>query len=49
MYGIMASPPKCNFSLKMQSGPKDFFLPIANNRFLIVLILMVKGLPDYVD
>jgi hypothetical protein len=45
----MASPPNCNFSPKMPSGPKDFFLPIANNQFLVVLILMVKGLPDSVD
>ena len=48
-YGIMASPPKFNISPRMPSGPTDFFLPIADNRFLIKLILMVKGLPGSVD
>ena len=30
-------------------GPTDFFLPIADNRFLTMLIQMVTGLPDSVD
>ena len=42
----MASPPKFKISPGMPSGPTDFFLPTADNRFLIMLILMVKGLPD---
>jgi hypothetical protein len=33
----------------MPSGPTDFFLQIADNRFFIMLILMVKGLHDGVD
>ena len=33
----------------MPSGSTNFFLPIADNHFLIMLILMVKGLPDSVD
>jgi len=32
----------------MPSGSSDFFLPIVSNHFLIMLILMVKGLPDCV-
>jgi hypothetical protein len=32
----------------MPSGPTDFFIPIADNRFLLMLILIVKGLPDTV-
>jgi hypothetical protein len=27
----------------MPSGPEDLFLPIADNRFPIMLILLVKG------
>jgi len=45
----MASSPHFKISPGMPSGPTDFFLPIADNHFLIVLILMVKGLPDSVD
>ena len=48
-YGIMAFPPNFKISMGMPSGPTDFFLPIADNRFLIMLTLMVKGLPDSVD
>jgi len=48
-YGIMVSPPNFKISPGMPSGPTDFFLPIADNRYLIILILMVKGLPDCVD
>ena len=45
----MASPPNFNISPGMPSGPTDFFFPITDNRFLIMLILIVKGLPDSVD
>ena len=49
MYGITAAPPTFKISPGMPSGPTDFFFPISDNRFLIMLILMVKGLPDSVD
>ena len=45
----MASPPNFKISPGVSSGPTDFILPIADNRFLIMLIIMVKGLPDSVD
>ena len=48
-YGIMAPSPNFKISPGMPSGLTDFFLPIADNRFLIMLILMVKGLLDSVD
>ena len=48
-YGIMASPPNFKISPGIPSGPTDFFLPIADNSFLILLILMVNGLPDSSD
>ena len=41
----MASPPNFKISLGMLFGPTDFFLPIADKRFLIMLVLMVKGFP----
>jgi hypothetical protein len=44
----MASPSNFKITPGMPSGPTDFFLPIIDNRFLIMLILMVKGLPDFV-
>ena len=44
----MASPPNLKTSPGMPPGPTDFFLRIVDNRFLIMLILMVKGLPDCV-
>ena len=44
----MASLPNFKISPGMPSGPTDFFLAIVDNRFLIMLILMVKGLPDCV-
>jgi hypothetical protein len=48
-YGIVAVPPNFKISPGMPSGPTDFFFLIAENSFLIMLILMVKGLPDSVD
>jgi hypothetical protein len=48
-YGIMASPPNFKICPGMLSGPTDFFLPIADSRFLTMLILTVKGLPESVD
>jgi len=45
----MASTPNFKISPKMPSLPTDFFFPVANNRFLIMLILMVKGLANYID
>ena len=46
---MMASPSNFKISPGMLSGPTDFFLPIADNRFLIMSILMLNGLPDFVD
>jgi len=43
-YGIMGSPPNFKISPGMPSGLTDFFLPIADNRFLIMLILNGEGL-----
>jgi hypothetical protein len=48
-YGIMTSPPNVKISPGMPSGPTDSFFPIIDNRFLMMLILMVKSLPDSVD
>ena len=45
----MASLPNFKISPGMPTGPTEFFLPFTDNRFLIMLILMVKGLPDCVD
>ena len=45
-YGIMASPPIFSMAPGMPSGPTDFFLPIIANRFLIMLILLVKCLSE---
>jgi len=45
----MASLSIFKISPGMPFCPADFFLPIADVRFLIMLILMVKGLPDCVD
>jgi hypothetical protein len=42
-YGIMASAPILSMSPGMSSGPTYLFLLIIANRFLIMLILMVKG------
>jgi hypothetical protein len=42
-YGIMAFQPIFSMSPGMSSGHIDLFLPIIANRFLIMLILMVKG------
>jgi len=44
----MASPPNFKISPGMPSGPTDFFFPVADNRFRMMLVLMVKGLPDSV-
>jgi len=48
-YGIMASPPNFKISPGMPSGPTDFLLPVDDKRFLIMLILTVKGFPGCVD
>ena len=45
----MASPPNFKISPEMSSDPTDFFLPIDDNRLLIILILMMKGLYESVD
>jgi len=42
----MASTPKFKISPEIPSGTMDFFIPIADIRFLVLLILMVNGLPD---
>ena len=47
-HGIMASLPNFKISPGMPSSPMDFFFPIADNGFLM-LILTVKGLHDSVD
>jgi hypothetical protein len=38
----MSSLPNFKISSGMPSGPMDFFLPVADNLFLIIVILMVK-------
>jgi len=43
-YGIMAFPPIFSMAPGMPSGPTDLFLLIVANRFLIMLILIVKDL-----
>jgi len=45
----MASPPNFKISPGMPLDPTDFFLLITDNRFHIMLILMVNGLPVFVD
>jgi hypothetical protein len=45
----MASPPSFSISPGMPSGPIDLFLPIAVNRFLITLMLIVKSSPEWAD
>jgi hypothetical protein len=45
-YGIMAPHPSIRISPGTPSAPIDFFLPIAAGRFLIILMLMVKGSPE---
>ena len=45
----MAFPPNIKISPGIPSGPTDFTLPVADNHFLVMLILMLKGLPDFVD
>jgi len=45
----MDSPPNFKISPGMISDPTDFFLPIDDNRFLIMLILMLKGLSNFID
>jgi len=47
-YGIMASPPNFKISPGIPFGPTQFFLPVVDNCFLIMLILTVMGLPDCV-
>jgi hypothetical protein len=45
----MASPLSFEIFPGIPSGPTDFLFPIADNRFLIVLILTVNGLLESVD
>jgi hypothetical protein len=45
----MVSPSNFKISPGMLFGPTHFFLPIADNRFLFMLILIVEGLLDSVD
>ena len=45
----MASPTNFKISTGIPSGLTDLFLPIADNRFLIILILLMKGLSDCFD
>jgi hypothetical protein len=45
----MAFPRNFKICPGMPSGPTDFFFPIADSRFLIMLMLTVKGLPESVD
>jgi hypothetical protein len=42
-YRIVASLHSFRMSPGIPSGPVDMFLPIAANRFLIMLMLMVNG------
>ena len=48
-YGITTSPPNFKISPRMPFGPKDFFLPTADNRFLVMVTLMVNRLFECVD
>jgi hypothetical protein len=48
-YGIMASSPNFKICPGMPPGLTDSFFPIADNRFLMMLMLTVKGLPESVD
>ena len=48
-YGIMASPHIFSMTPGIPAGPTDLFLPIIVNRFLIMLILMVKVLSEWVE
>jgi hypothetical protein len=48
-YGIMAYPPNFKISPGIQSGPTNFFFPIADSHVLITLMLMVKVLHYSVD
>ena len=48
-YRIMASPPIFSMAPGMPSGPTDLFLPIIANGFLIMLILMLKGLSECIE
>jgi hypothetical protein len=43
----MASPPGFKISPEIQPGPTDLFFPIAAIFFLMILISMVKGLPEF--
>jgi hypothetical protein len=45
----MASPRNFKNCPGMPSGPTDFFFPIADKGFLMMLMLTVKGLPESVD
>jgi hypothetical protein len=45
----MYFPPNFKMSPGMPSGRTDFFFPIADNRFLTMLILTVNGLLDFID
>jgi hypothetical protein len=42
----MVSQPNFKISPETLSGPIDFFLPIAVNFFLMILLLMAKGSPE---
>ena len=45
----MAAPPIFSMAPGMPSGPTDLLLPIIANRFLMLLILIVKGLFEWVE
>jgi hypothetical protein len=47
-YGIMATPPNFKISPGMPSGLTDPLLPVVYKRFLIMLILTMKGFPGCV-
>jgi hypothetical protein len=42
----MAAPPSFRISSGTPSDPIDLFLPVAANRFIIMLMLVVKGSPE---
>jgi len=44
--GVMASPPNFRISPGTPAGPADLFLPIFGNLFLIILVLIIKVLPE---
>jgi hypothetical protein len=43
----MASAPSFSFSPETLSGPTDLFLPNTANLFLMILVLVTEGTPEF--